>query len=294
MAWQTALSTLRGDLLPYLAGADLGRAEDLWQQARVLLGQAAARLEAGRVWHLVLQSQVLQEMVARLHVAFDLDELLEIITDGLPRMGIRRCYLALYEDPAQPAAWARLVLACDERGRVSLPAGGLPFPACQLVPAGLLPGAPALTWRSRPSTSPGQQIGFVLFEAESVPGMGLGIVHETLRSQISSALKGIQFHHELQEARQKAEEANRLKSRFLSTVSHELRTPLNLIVSLCEMALWQQSQQEAADPAALNEKLAGYQAQIYGSAQHLDRLIRDVLDLDQQPGRATAPGLRAT
>ena len=37
-----------------------------------------------------------------------------------------------------------------------------------------------------------------------------------------------------------AEEANRLKSRFLSTVSHELRTPLSLIVGLSEMVLREQ------------------------------------------------------
>ncbi len=37
--------------------------------------------------------------------------------------------------------------------------------------------------------------------------------------------------------RRLAGEANRMKSRFLSTVSYELRTPLNLIVGLSKIVL---------------------------------------------------------
>jgi AraC-like DNA-binding protein/ActR/RegA family two-component response regulator len=72
-----------------------------------------------------------------------------------------------------------------------------------------------------------------------------------------------------------AEEANQLKSRFLSMVSHELRTPLNLIVGLSEMAM---RQPEKGGTHSLNI-LRKYHEQIYVSGQHLDRLIRDVLDL---------------
>ena len=39
----------------------------------------------------------------------------------------------------------------------------------------------------------------------------------------------------LQEAKEKAEESNRLKSAFLANMSHEIRTPLNAIVGFSEM-----------------------------------------------------------
>jgi DNA-binding response OmpR family regulator/nitrogen-specific signal transduction histidine kinase len=101
------------------------------------------------------------------------------------------------------------------------------------------------------------------------------VIFQALRIQLSSALKGVRLRQNLQAALQQAEEANQLKSRFLSMVSHELRTPLNLIVGLSEMALRQQQRGGKAS----TELLQKFLEQINVSGQHLDRLIRDVLDL---------------
>ena len=124
-----------------------------------------------------------------------------------------------------------------------------------------------------------EQLGFVLFEVDPREGSELGTIYEALRSQISSALMSVRLYEEVEQARNEAEAANELKSRFLSVVSHELRTPLNLIVGLCEMASWEQARRGSESTDVFLPTLQGYQDQIYASAQHLDRLIRDVLDL---------------
>jgi len=73
----------------------------------------------------------------------------------------------------------------------------------------------------------------------------------------------------LDEAREKAEEASRLKSAFLATVSHELRTPLNGILGFAELL-----RNELSDPEQLQ-----YAEIIHGSGEHLLKLVSEILDL---------------
>ncbi|HEX7975967.1 MAG TPA: ATP-binding protein, partial [Anaerolineales bacterium] len=86
----------------------------------------------------------------------------------------------------------------------------------------------------------------------------------------------IRLFDEAVEARQAAEQANLLKSRFLSMVSHELRTPLALIVGTIEMML--QEEKSGGNPP-LPAPYRKDMDSIHTSSQHLFRLIGDVLDL---------------
>jgi signal transduction histidine kinase len=58
------------------------------------------------------------------------------------------------------------------------------------------------------------------------------VVKSDFDSLIAERLKR---EKELEEARERAEEANRLQARFLANVSHEIRTPLNAILGMGEM-----------------------------------------------------------
>ena len=93
--------------------------------------------------------------------------------------------------------------------------------------------------------------------------------------QIAAALNNAQLYREATEGRRLAEEANQLKSRFLSTVSHELRTPLNLIVGLSDLLL--KESDESGLP--LPDRYRVDVERIHASGQHLGWLIGDVLDL---------------
>lgn len=73
----------------------------------------------------------------------------------------------------------------------------------------------------------------------------------------------------LEEAKEKAEEASRLKSAFLATVSHELRTPLNGILGFAEILKTELTEPEQQEYAGI----------IYKSGEHLLNLVTEILNL---------------
>lgn len=79
---------------------------------------------------------------------------------------------------------------------------------------------------------------------------------------------------QLLEAKQRAEEASRHKSIFLSNMSHELRTPLNSIIGFAWLL---------QDPtvSSLNARQTRFAKNIVVSGQHLLTLINDILDLSK-------------
>jgi signal transduction histidine kinase len=80
--------------------------------------------------------------------------------------------------------------------------------------------------------------------------------------------------HELANARDEADHANRAKSEFLAHMSHELRTPLNAINGFSEVI-----KDELFGPAP--PRYRDYAADIHRSGMHLTALINDILDLSK-------------
>jgi signal transduction histidine kinase/AraC-like DNA-binding protein/DNA-binding LytR/AlgR family response regulator len=252
------------------------RAESLWQQARVMLGETGQRSQAYQALQAQEETRILAGIGQALGNAVSLKDLEQAIVEALPRLGIRRAYLALYEDPAAPAQDARLVMGCDEGRALALEPGGRPFSSRQLTPLDL-PVERRCDLVVEPLFYRDEQLGFVVFEA----GPDLEEECEILCEQIAGALKRSELYRQAEQARRVAEEgrrlaeeANQLKSRFLSTVSHELRTPLSLIVGTIEMLLRERRRRDDL-PIAYQRDLRS----IHTSAQHLARLISDVLDL---------------
>ncbi|MDG4596956.1 MAG: PhnD/SsuA/transferrin family substrate-binding protein [Candidatus Contendobacter sp.] len=126
-----------------------------------------------------------------------------------------------------------------------------------------------------------------LFEDSEIVGTVTAFQDITQRKRIEQELD--RYRHRLEdlvlsrtadlaEAKDAAEAANRAKSVFLANMSHEIRTPMNAIIGLTHLL-------RRADPTP---EQADRLDKINDAAQHLLRILNDILDLSKiEAGRLT-------
>jgi signal transduction histidine kinase/AraC-like DNA-binding protein len=263
--WQTVVSVLREwvpELLETLAlPVTHERAEEMLHQARITIGEIAQGQYARNLIHHERIANQLRAMTAQFFAAQDETEILHVLEQNLPVVGIRHAAVVFYEPEGKdPVAWGVLQNrdGAGHEGR---------FPSRYFPPGGLYPAGPdarPFSLTLLPLSIQDGEAGFVAFDA-SDPRLCGDIVQ-----QLAAALRGVRLYRAVVEA-------DRLKSRFLSMVSHELRTPLNLISGLSDLLLQGEEHVEQGRAVVSRDDLG----RIHASAQYLDGLLRDVLDLAQ-------------
>lgn len=101
-----------------------------------------------------------------------------------------------------------------------------------------------------------------IFANETLVGVVMRVDNITERKRINLELK---------EAKEKAEQANLLKSAFLANMSHEIRTPLNAIVGFSDIILSAETKEEKEE----------FRKIISTNSEMLLNLINDILDLSK-------------
>src|SRR5258706_598846 len=269
--WQAGLSTLeRGlalirEMMEWPAANQ--QPEEMLREARIMIIQSIQGQYRRSITNQKWITDQIDQLNAHLFAALDEAQVYEILANRLPQLGIQHVGVAFFEaEGSDPLAWSALRKVSKHPGAEN-EGMQLRFPSRQFPPKSLYVEPYRLVLL--PIASREEMSGFVAFDAAN-----LDICANIVR-QLVISLQVVRLYREATEGRRLAEEADHMKSRFLSTVSHELRTPLNLIVGLSELML----QEEALGPATLLSSHHRDLEGIYASAEHLGRLIRDVLDL---------------
>ncbi len=195
--WHNILSAQRALLLPALREAgQAAQAENLWQQARVLIGEGARLWQARWRMQTEQRAATLREISEAMVTSFKLADVLDVIAWELPRLNVTACYLSLFDDPRVSVDQARLILACDRQGRQILSHEGEGFPFRQLVPPDRLRCTAPYMLVVEALYSKEERLGFVLFEVDA-PGAS---VCGALRGQLSSALQGVMLLEQRRQA----------------------------------------------------------------------------------------------
>jgi len=210
IVWHKMLSAMRRRVMPYLDEAALSGAEDLWHQARVLVGDMVHRAEARETLDLEKQDVLLRDMNRELNAVVSVSGLADVVAKRLPELGIPSACIALYDEEAlllgqgEPTECSRLVLAYDESGRAELEPDGRLFLSRQLLPDGLLSSEARHTMIVGDLYSREGLRGFALFKM----GPRDGRIYHLAWEQIGGALRGIKLVQRVEERSKALQEAN--------------------------------------------------------------------------------------
>jgi signal transduction histidine kinase/DNA-binding LacI/PurR family transcriptional regulator len=126
--WHNVISTLRRHALGGITDPlQMLKAENLFQQARMITGEHAQRAQAYKRMQLEQEEEVLQHFSFSMAPAMSLNEIADAVTQHFEDMKLRRFYLTAYSTEPHPqtgtisAETARLMFSYED-GKVAMPA----------------------------------------------------------------------------------------------------------------------------------------------------------------------------
>lgn len=174
----------------------------------------------------------------------------------------------LYETLTQPASWrlldagyATALRACHAGQTLIIePEAPLCTDGVQDLSCGL----------AVPLRAQGDIVGALLLCNEQADALRPGVPEQVtlLANHAGTALRNALLYGELQEAYQRLQEMNRLKSEFIAIASHELRTPLSIVLGYA-MMVRDQSEGPRRE----------YAQRVLESANHIKDIVDDMVNL---------------
>ena len=189
--WHNVISTLRRYVLGGTSSqTGILHAENLFQQARLLVGELSQRMQAYNRLQTEQQEDVYQDFSFSMAPAMSLEEIGDAISKNFPKMGIERWYVMFYSDVTSPAPTTapppenyRLLFQYDEE-KFKIPTTTTNLGTGSLVPRGKEPEDHRYTALVMPLSLARNRFGFMWIEM----GPEDWDVYTRIRNLVSSAL----------------------------------------------------------------------------------------------------------
>jgi len=172
---------------PALLPAPVGLDGSSRERAALIVAEGEIRYQSNLRAAADRRIGILRDLNSSLVSSFDITDILHVLARGTRDLGIKACWLALFDSSEGTPVWARLLLAAtDEQVRILAPYG-LRFRTIDLLPGGL-----PERWGSyicEPLCFGVERLGYIIFTGDPVERS----VFETLRDQVSGAIKSAQL-----------------------------------------------------------------------------------------------------
>jgi serine phosphatase RsbU (regulator of sigma subunit)/DNA-binding LacI/PurR family transcriptional regulator len=198
--------------------------EELLQNTSLCIADTAARVQAHRRMESERQWTRLRAAGQAIASAFDLKHLLEVIKNEFVNLGIKSCWLSLYQDPQLVLNKYNCILILSNGERMEIEP--ISFEKSSIAPPGYISLGMPVSYLVEPLFFRNEQIGFITFQVSDCRD---GLTYEMLRQHISSALKGALLMKKVQEQALALETANQQLQKlrdtehaYLDAIKHEL------------------------------------------------------------------------
>ena len=206
--WHSVISMMRRYALGGLnSHTVMLKAENLFQQARLLAGELSQRTQAYRRLVLEQQESILQGFSFSMAPAMTLDEIGSAISEHFPHMGIERWYVMYYSDVKSPQSISLPIpenynlLFQYEASKFEIPVKRASKGTGQLIPRGKTPQDHRYTAVVMPLSLAQNRFGFMWVEM----GPRDWEVYVRIRNLVSSALLRTMLAQQREQAQQEVE-----------------------------------------------------------------------------------------
>ncbi|MDP4089433.1 MAG: diguanylate cyclase [Bacillota bacterium] len=189
---QELLSEVRRELVGCLSESDdMILAENLFHTARVQIFDAAQRAKENAMEASTLRTLEFDPLAEELVSTGELEFQMELTYRYLPEMGIKKGFVALYENPDEPLEFSRLLLAYNEKDRFNINSGEGRFPTEDILPESIWSELEKERYNILiQALHHGEsQLGYIIMSFNFKPNRTL----ENIRHRLSVAIKGAEL-----------------------------------------------------------------------------------------------------